>query len=179
MEVPRVKTPTVAIQRCTSSWKSEMPLHIAGRIKVSKNIARLQDLARQILNDIQYNKISRDDVQFFKLVYNGGPEYNDWNTKVARETGKTPDAKTNVTLYPMIDMNSSHPDTIQTALCEAMRVTVRARQKLTVFTNDQQLYKVAVQLTWSETQLFQNIVPRLGGMDFLMSFVGTVGTLMP
>ena len=72
----------------------------------------------------------------------------------------------------------SHPDTIKTALCEAMRVTVNTGQKWTLFTNDQQLYKVAVQLTWSETQPLQNILPRLGGMHFLMSFVGTVGTFL-
>ena len=89
----------------------------------------------------------------FQTVYNEGPEYNGWNTKVARETGKTPGSKSNVTLYPLIDMIPSHPDTIKTALCEAMKVTVKAGQKYTLFTNDQPLYKVAVQLTCRENVL--------------------------
>ena len=46
------------------------------------------------------------------------------------------------------------------------------------FTNDQQLYQVAVNITWVDQSMFSMFVPRLGGMHMMMSFVGAVGTLM-
>ena len=176
-EIPKLKMPDIAIQRCTSSKNHEMPLKVAVRLQGSI-IPRLQELARQTLNAIRCHRDSIDDVMFFKQVYNGGPEFNGWNTKVARDAQRICGAKTHVNFLPLIDMIPSHPDTIKTALCEAIRITKKAGQEWTVFTNDQQLYKVAVQLTWSHTPLFDEVLPRLGGMHFLMSFVGAVGTLM-
>ena len=48
----------------------------------------------------------------------------------------------------------------------------------TIFPNDQQLYKVAVHITWVDRDLFSNFIPRIGGMHLLMSFVGAVGVLL-
>jgi len=75
-------------------------------------------------------------------------------------------------------MTPSDPDTIMSAMLEAQRLTNKCGQEITVFTNDQQLYRVAVNVTWVYQQLFKNFVPRLRGMHFLMSSVGAVGTLM-
>ena len=75
-------------------------------------------------------------------------------------------------------MTPSDPDTIMSAMIEAQRITNACGQTITVFTNDQQLYRVSVNVTWVHPRLFTNFVPRLGGMHFLMSFVGAVGTLM-
>lgn len=47
-----------------------------------------------------------------------------------------------------------------------------------VFTCDQQLYKVAVNITWAYPDQFHNFVLRLGGMHFVMDFIECVGTLM-
>jgi len=47
-----------------------------------------------------------------------------------------------------------------------------------IFTNDQQLYQVAVNITWENQSMYSMFVPRLGGMLMMMSFVGAVGTLM-
>ena len=51
-------------------------------------------------------------------------------------------------------------------------------QDIVVFTCDQQLYKVAVNITWANPERFQNFILRLGGMHFIMNFIGCVGTLM-
>lgn len=40
------------------------------------------------------------------------------------------------------------------------------------------MYKVAVDVKWVYQDKFLNLIPRLGGMHFLMSFVGCVGVLM-
>lgn len=75
-------------------------------------------------------------------------------------------------------MVPSDPDTIMTAMVESQRMTRECGQSITVFTNDQQLYKVAVNVMWVYPDLFQSFVPRLGGMHTLMSLVGAVGMLM-
>ena len=47
-----------------------------------------------------------------------------------------------------------------------------------VFTADQQLYRVAVNVMWENQVLYGNIYLRLGGMHLLMSYVGCIGSLM-
>ena len=61
---------------------------------------------------------------------------------------------------------------------QVKKMTEEAGQKHTVYTSDQQLYKISVQNTWFNQKEFENFIPRLGGMHMLMSFVGSVGTLM-
>ena len=46
-----------------------------------------------------------------------------------------------------------------------------------VFTCDQ-LYRVALEVQWTYPERFSNVILRLGGMQSLMSFVGSIGTLM-
>ena len=79
---------------------------------------------------------------------------------------------------PLIDMVPSDPDTMMTAMCEAQRITVECGQGFTIFTADQQLYRVMVNVLWTHPQISPNFYPRLGGMHMLMSFVGCVGVLM-
>ena len=63
---------------------------------------------------------------------------------------------------------------------ETGRITVlQAGQEFTVFTMDQQLYKVALDVIWSDAlRRNQLMIPRLCGMHWLMSFIGCVGVLM-
>lgn len=79
---------------------------------------------------------------------------------------------------PLIDMSPADPDTMMTAMVEAQKLTKQCGQQITVFTNDQQLYKVAVNVMWVYPEKFSLFIPRLGGMHMLMSFVGCVGILM-
>ena len=79
---------------------------------------------------------------------------------------------------PLTDMKPSDPDTILTATVEAQRMTQITNQSITIFTVDQQLYRITVNVLWAYPEQFQNFTPRLGGMHMLMSFVGAVGTLM-
>ena len=75
-------------------------------------------------------------------------------------------------------MPPAHPDTIMTAMNKAQILSEETGQHFTLFTADQQLYRVAVEVQWAYPNLFPNLIPRLGGMHMLMSFVGAVGTLM-
>ena len=57
-------------------------------------------------------------------------------------------------------------------------MTAECGQTVTIFTNDQQLYRVAVNVKWVYPERFTQFKPRLGGMHTLMSFIGCVGNLM-
>ena len=65
---------------------------------------------------------------------------------------------------------------MMTALHEAKRLTKEQGQKNAIFTSDQQLYKVAVEVKWAYPNEFADVIIRLGGMHMLMSSVGAVGT---
>lgn len=120
------------------------------------------------------------DVSFLKDVTTneGCPEYNGYNTSVTRYQGVSMQPKTTAAYLPLIDMTPSNPDTIITALHEAKRLTKERGQKNAIFTSDQQLYKIAVEVKWAYPKEFSDVIIRLGGMHMLMSFVGAVGTLM-
>ena len=105
-------------------------------------------------------------------------EYGGYNTRRARKQGQSIKAKTKAVYLPLIDMAPAEPTTMLTAMMEAQKLTNATGQVYTIFTNDQQLYRVAVNITWVYNDLFLNFIPRLGGMHTLMSFVGAVGTLM-
>ena len=75
-------------------------------------------------------------------------------------------------------MVPTDPVTMMTAMVEAQKLTKQTGQVYTVFTADQQLYRVMVNVLWVHPEMFPNFIPRLGGMHLLMSFVGCVGTLM-
>lgn len=52
-------------------------------------------------------------------------------------------------------------------------------QTTTLFTMDLQLYRVALNVQWVYPSLFgEDFINRVGGIHFLMSFVGAVGALM-
>ena len=106
------------------------------------------------------------------------PEYGGFNTRISREQGHTVKPATKAMYTPLIDMTPSDPSTMLTAMVEAQRLTNHYGQAITVFTCDQQLYRVMVDVTWVYPNLFKNFIPRLGGMHMLMSFVGCIGSLM-
>ena len=90
------------------------------------------------------------DVSFLNEIINNDscPEYNGYNTRQTREQGVSMEPATRAVYLPLIDMPPSDPDTIMTALHEAKRLTNERGQKNAIFTSDQQLYKVAVDVQW-------------------------------
>ena len=119
------------------------------------------------------------DFEFVKMsTYTDGLDYHGYNTKAARETGQSKKPGTKLVYAPIIDRPPADPSTMLTAMCEAKRLTKEAGQNVTIFTADQQLYKVMVDITWDEKEEFNDFIPCIGGIHWLMSFVGCVGTLM-
>ena len=56
-------------------------------------------------------------------------------------------------------MTSADPDTMMTAMVQAQKLTNECGQEITIFTNDQQLYKVAVDVTWVYRDGFSLLIP--------------------
>ena len=60
-------------------------------------------------------------------------------------------------------------------MMKAKRLANARGQYWVIYTADQQLYKVTCQIIWNDIENFTPFIPRLGGMHFLMSFIGTIG----
>jgi len=111
------------------------------------------------------------DFTFFQIIVgdHNTPEYGGFNTRLSREQGQFVQAATKAEYAPL---TPSDPDTMITAM------TNDTEQSFTIFTADQQLYRIIVDIRWVYPYLFTQFIPRPGGMHLLMSFVGSVGTLM-
>ena len=70
------------------------------------------------------------------------PEFGGFNTKMAREQGHAIQPASKVMYTPLLDMTPSDPDTMMTAMVQAQKLTNETGQVYTVFTADQQLYRV-------------------------------------
>ena len=86
------------------------------------------------------------------------PEYHGYNTKTQ---GHTVRPVTKGIYLPLVDMNPAEPDTMLTTMVEFQRLTKQTGQVYTIFTNDQQLYRIVVNVTWTYPAQFQNFIPRL------------------
>lgn len=95
-----------------------------------------------------------------------------------REDGQCLKPKTKIIYRPLINKTPSDPSTILTAMCDVEKICEQSGLKETVFTCDQQLYRVTVDIIWNDPKRWSNFYPRIGGMHWLMSFVGFVGKLM-
>ena len=165
--------PPVTVHRYNGPKKPEMPDHCC-----KHQIPPLRVLASQVVSLSRAHDL--DHLFFRKVIENPRltPEYNGFNVSLARNQGHSAKSATTAIYTPLIDMTPSDPDTMMSAMIEAQRLTNECGQEITVFTNDQQLYRVAVNITWVYPELFINFKPRLGGMHTLMGFIASVGTLM-
>ena len=129
---------------------------------------------------IAKQRAMHNDFEFFKDVISSEniPEFNGYNTKLCRLAGLSVSPSNKAVYITLIDMPPVDHSTMMTALIKANRLTSEAGQEFTIFTCDQQLYRVSLQVIWAYPEQFSNVVLRLGGMHMLMSFVGAVGRLM-
>ena len=75
-------------------------------------------------------------------------------------------------------MKPSDPDTMLTAMVRVQELTSQTGQTFSLLTCDQQLYRVAVYVSWDQPERFKDMYLHLGGMHALMSFAGAVGSLI-
>ena len=146
-------------------------------MKATKSVLNLTVLASQV---VAVSRARARDFQFLSQILgpNSCPEWNGFNIHLNMADGHSIIPATTCVYTPLIDMKPSDPDTMLTAMVEAERLVKSTGQDIVVFTCDQQLYQVAVNITWANPERFQNVVLRLGGMHFIMNFIWCVGTLI-
>ena len=106
------------------------------------------------------------------------PEFNGYNTRKTRSEGQSLQPKTRAVYLPLIDLPPAKYDTVLTSMLQVKRLTEQTGQTFTLFTLDQQLYRIAVEIQWSLPELFPpSFIIRLGGMHLLTSFIEAVGNL--
>lgn len=121
------------------------------------------------------NLIWKKKIYSTPLDFDNASRY-DCNTVLellSREGGEPLHPKTKVVYILFIDMK---PDTIMTVMTKAEKNEIG--QNFILFTADQHIYKVAVQIKSAYPSLFPNCILRLGGMHMIISFIANVGILM-
>ena len=115
---------------------------------LKKHVPLLKTLAHMVLSQQRANE---NDLAFLTdvIMSNDSPEFNGYNTRLCREQGRCPKPKTKAVYLPLIDMPPAHPDTIMTAMSKAQQLTEKIGPNFTVFTADQQLYRVAIEVQWA------------------------------
>lgn len=173
-EVSLVPDVNVHVERYQGPKKVQMPTNF-----VVKDVHTLKSLALRAYQKDTLMRAQSEDFMFLKAMSQDSntPEYNGFNSKRARETLPIVDA-TQVMYLPLIDQPPTNHDTVLTTMMELRRITNECGQSFTVFTADQAIYKVVIDIIWNDQDHFSDFVPRLGGMHTLMSFIGCVGTLM-
>lgn len=96
----------------------------------------------------------------------------------ARESGVQPGGATRFVFGPLTDSPPTHPDTMLTTLTW---IDSEMRQENTPYipvSADMAIYKLIMQIKWSQPDRWKWMVVRPGGMHTIMSFIGCIGVLM-
>ena len=171
-ELSSVKIEEVELKVHTGSKKPTMDKRFG-----LQEVLPLKVLCQQV---ISVNRCKEEDFDFIQAALSSDdtPDFNGFNTEKMRRSNQDIKPKSEVRYRPLINKTPSDPSTMLTAMTDVEKKTEEAGQHQTVFTADQQLYRVCLDIIWSNPQRWMNFVPRLGGMHWLMSFVGSVGKLM-
>ena len=124
--------------------KPSMPHSCAQR-----GVLPLKILCSQVIN---VKEAKSTDFQFIKEVLTepSVPDFAGYNTRKIRESGQLVKNETKVIYRPLINKMPSDPSTILTAMCDVESASERAGQQVTVFTCDQQLYRVTIDIIWDD-----------------------------
>lgn len=75
-------------------------------------------------------------------------------------------------------MTPAHPDTVLSTIIFIEEVMEQQNVPFIHLCADMQLYKIIMQIKWSDPNRWTHLVVRPGGMHTLMSFISCIGTLM-
>ena len=109
-----------------------LPLSLLARMALSRNRSHETDFAF-------FNDIGKDGV----------PEFNGYNTEKTRLEGQSLQPKTRAVYLPLIDLPPTEYDTMLTSMLKVKQLTEQTGQSFTVFTVDQQLHRITVEIQWA------------------------------
>jgi hypothetical protein len=138
-------------------------------------VKRMKDITMALKADTKWltQTVTSDDDDNNDLPV----EWSGYMSYLAREKGFVSKA-TRYIYGPLIDAPPSHPDTVLTSLKYIEEFIKSHGQKYMHLVVDLQLFKVAIQIKWSDPTRWKYLLVRPGGMHTLMSFLGCVGVLM-
>ncbi|MCP3889476.1 MAG: hypothetical protein GY702_11490, partial [Desulfobulbaceae bacterium] len=152
--------------------KPPMPLDVA--------LNQVPPLWLMVSHLILVQRAKENDFAFFKdmQIEANCPEYNGYKTSLVRQAGLVPEPKTEVAFLPLIDCLPAHHDTIKTAIVKGLTLVKAAGQESLIFTVDQQLYKVTIDILFHQPSYSKYVLPVLGGMHMLMNFIHSIAVIM-
>ena len=132
------------------------------------------------MQSVSQQRAQNIDFDFFRDMINNKdcPEYNGYCTRLNREQGHVIRNSTSIIYLPLLDMTPANPTTLQTSMVQAKRLPIQHGQNFCIYTCDQQLYHIGLAVLWNNPELAKDFYLRLGGMHFLMSYIGCIGKLM-
>ena len=161
-------------------WRqlSHRMLHILRREK--QYVDRLKPNVQKLKQGKSREKAENNDFKFLKesVTQSNVPDYDGFNNKMNGDEGEEMKAKSNILYKPLIDKKPADPSTVLIAMHSVEMTCTESGQEFTVFTCDQQLYRITLDIIWNEPERWKNFYPRLGGMHMLMNFIGSIGKLM-
>ncbi len=148
--------------------------------KIDMHSGQSYDLLLRTSESVQ--KALQKDMTWITSIALQGPESDlkpEWGGQMmasARADGTAQGPATKFVFGPLIDMPPAHPDTVLTTLMFVDKA-VGGNRDLHL-SADMQLYKIILQIKWSNPIHWRHLTVRPGGMHTLMSFIGCIGTLM-
>ena len=172
-KLPQVDIPDAVVYSCKNTKTSLMPENV-----VKLPVLPLRVLCMQFLSVDQAKSL---DFMFLQniTVSEGVPEYSGYNTKLNRGSSD-PMPATKIFFPPLINRSPKDPATIYTAMKNSMHCAKETGQTFAVLSADQDIYKVVISILWAYPDEFneKNFIPRIGGLHWIMSFIGCIGSLM-
>lgn len=120
--------------------------------------------------------LQKDLLWLKSLIFENACEWSGFMNNMAGEN-----INSSVTRYmfgPIIDLPPSSFDTVLTTLVYGEKVMQEHGMPFMHLSVDLQLYKIAMQIKWSDIERWRHLVVTPGMMHTLMSFVGCIGILM-
>ena len=92
-----------------------------------------------------------------------------------QKTNQATKTKKKFIYKPLINQALSNPSIILTTMCDIEVTSYEAGQQVAVFTCNQQLFRVPINIMWDDPARWKHFYSCIGEMHWLMSFVGSVG----
>ena len=157
-----LKEPEKKIYKGTK--KTNMPDSIS-----KKNVLPLRVLCQQYISKKQ---AEFDNIRFLKdiIIDHSTPDFGGYHTSKIRESGKNVNLRSTVLYSPLINDTPSDPSKILTAMFDVEKVSKEAGQDYTLFTCDQQLFRVTMDIIWNDPARWTNFYPRPQGYALVNEF---------
>lgn len=166
---PNLTTPSLLLCIVASCPPSLVRMYLCFKLLCDCQRKKIIEYLQEYGVTSSYYKVRR-----FKI----SSTFGGYNVKQMRKANRTTKSKTKVIYKPLINKTPSDPSTILTAICNIEAISHGAAQQLALPIYDKQLFRDTIIVMWDDLARWKYFCPRIGGMYWLMNFVGSVGKQM-